>query len=55
MTEAVKVPDPVHERLAREAAERDVTMGAVIAEWMHDADRFETLITEGRVEFEVDE
>jgi predicted HicB family RNase H-like nuclease len=54
MSKSVRVPDPVHERAAQEAEERDVSIRAVIEDWMQDHDRFEKLIEQGRVEFEVE-
>lgn len=40
MTQPVKVPDPVYDRLSREAERRDVPRGVIVKEWMNDADRF---------------
>lgn len=52
MSKPVKVPDPVHDRLEREADERGIPMGSVIEQWMRDADRFEMVVQTGRVEVE---
>ena len=34
MSEPVRVPDPVYQRLTEEADDRDVSKGAVVEEWM---------------------
>jgi len=48
----VRVSDHVRERLEKESETREMPMGAVVEGWMRDADRFETLVTTGRVEHE---
>lgn len=43
MGTSVKLPDPVYERVSREAKRQDVTRGAVVKEWMEKAERFDEL------------
>lgn len=43
MTETIRVPDPVYERLKREAEQRDSPMGEVVRQWMNDSDELEQL------------
>ena len=43
MSGAVKVPDPVKERIDREAEERGIPRGSVVEGWMRDADRLEEI------------
>jgi len=38
MARTVKVPDPVYDRIEREAEREDITMGMVVREWMHDSE-----------------
>lgn len=52
MSKPVKVPDHVHARLEREATEREVPMGAVVEEWMRDAERFDTLVRTGFIDID---
>lgn len=52
MSKPVKVPDAVHDRLEREADERGIPMGAVVEDWMHDAERFDTLVRKGFIDFD---
>ena len=46
MAKAVRVPDPVYERISREAEREDVSRGTVIRDWMEKAEKFEQM--EGR-------
>lgn len=41
MTETVRVPDPVYEQIAKEAESRDVTLGAVVEDWMEKAEKLD--------------
>lgn len=43
MGTAVKLPDPVYERVSREADRQDVSRGVVVKEWMEKAERFDEL------------
>lgn len=43
MGKTVKVPDPVYERLSREADRQDVSRGAIVRDWMDKAERFEEM------------
>ena len=47
MGQAVKVPDPVYERIEREAEREDITRGAVVRDWMDKAEKYEQM--EGRM------
>jgi hypothetical protein len=46
MGKPVKVPDPVYERIEREAEREDITRGAVVRDWMDKAEKYEQM--EGR-------
>lgn len=46
MTQTVRVPDPVYDRLSREAERKDLSRGAIVRAWMEKADDYEAL--EGR-------
>jgi len=41
MGETVRVPDPVYQRIERESDRQDVSMGAIVRDWMDKADRLE--------------
>jgi len=41
MGKPVKVPDPVYDRIERQAEREDITRGAVVREWMKKAEKFE--------------
>jgi len=41
VTEPVRVPDPVYERLTREAESQDVSRGVVVKQWMEKAEKYE--------------
>lgn len=43
MTETIRVPDPVAERIDRQANREDIPKGAVVRDWMEAADRLEQL------------
>lgn len=43
MTETVRVPDPVFERISRRAENRDVPNGVVVEEWMKKAEKFDQM------------
>ena len=43
MGKPVKVPDPVYDRVSREAGRRDIARGAVIADWMDKAEKFDEI------------
>lgn len=47
MSKPVKVPTPIHEDLKELADERDVPMGAVVAEWREDSKRLRELRENG--------
>ena len=46
MGQSVRVPDPVYQRLSREAERQDVSRGAIVRDWMEKAERFDEM--EGR-------
>ena len=48
MGKTVKVPDPVYDRIEREAKRQDVARGAIVRDWMDKADRYDELDTGGR-------
>lgn len=41
MGKTVKVPDPVYERIEREAEREDITRGAVVRDWMDKAEKLD--------------
>ena len=41
MTQTIRVPDPVYERLQREAEQKDAIVGEVVRDWMEAADELE--------------
>jgi predicted DNA-binding protein len=43
MGKAIRIPDPVAERIDREAERQDVARGVVVREWMEKADKFDKL------------
>ena len=43
MGKAIRVPDPVYERLSAVSQREDVSRGAVVREWMEKAERFDEL------------
>lgn len=43
MSRTVRIPDPVYADAKQEANERDISRGAVIAEWRDDAKRLDEL------------
>lgn len=43
MTQSVRVPDPVYERITKVAENQDVPNGVVVREWMEKADKFEEM------------
>lgn len=47
MSKPVKVPDPIHKHAKALAEERDVPMGAVVAEWREDSKRLRELRENG--------
>lgn len=47
MGHAVRIPDPVYERIERQAEREDITRGAVVREWMQKAEKYEQ-VEEGR-------
>jgi hypothetical protein len=44
MSKSVKVPDPVFERVSEEASEKDIQKGAVIYQWMRQADQNDSIL-----------
>lgn len=38
MTQTIRVPDPVYHTLSQEAERKDVSVGAVVREWMEHAE-----------------
>jgi predicted DNA-binding protein len=40
VTQTVRVPDPVYEQLTAEADRKDVSRGAVVREWMENAEKY---------------
>jgi len=47
MGTTIRVPDPVYERIEREAERQDVARGTVVRDWMEKAEKAEKL--EGRL------
>jgi len=43
VTETVRVPDPVYERLEQEADRQDVPRGVIVKEWMEKAEQYEQI------------
>jgi len=43
VSEPVRVPDPVYEKLTREANHDDVSRGSIIKEWMEKAEKYEDM------------
>ena len=41
MGKAIRVPDPVANRIDREAEREDISRGAVVRDWMEKADKYE--------------
>jgi predicted transcriptional regulator len=41
MSKAVKVPDPVYEKLSTAAENQDVARGVIVREWMEKAEKWE--------------
>lgn len=46
MSDQVKVPDSVKERVDSEAEERGIPRGSVIEQWMHKADQLDDLLAD---------
>jgi len=38
VTQTIRVPDPVYHTLSQEAERKDVSVGAVVREWMEQAE-----------------
>ena len=43
MAKAIRVPDPVANRIDREAERQDVARGVIVKEWMEKAEKFEEM------------
>ena len=43
MGKAIRVPDPVADRIDREAERQDVARGVVVREWMEKAEKYEQM------------
>lgn len=43
MTQSVRVPDPVYDRITRAAESMDVSRGVVVKEWMEKAEKYDKL------------
>jgi len=43
MSDTVRVPEPVKQRLEREHDERGISRGAIIEDWMQKADAYDEL------------
>jgi len=43
MTQTVRVPNPVYERIKREAEQQDVQLGTVVRDWMEAKDELEQI------------
>jgi len=43
MGKTVKVPDPVYDRLSRQAERQDVSRGVVVRDWMDKAEQYDQL------------
>jgi hypothetical protein len=41
MAQAVSVPDPVYDRISREAERQDVSRGTIVRDWMEKADKYD--------------
>lgn len=48
MTETVRIPEPVFERVKRESNQKDVPRGVVIRDWMEKADKYDEIETARR-------
>jgi len=43
VSKPVRIPDPVFERVEREADRKDVSRGVIIRDWMDKADKYDDL------------
>jgi len=43
VSEPVRVPDPVYERIERIAEQKDCARGEVVRDWMEDSDELEEI------------
>lgn len=43
MTQTIRVPDPVKDRVKAEAEQNDISHGAVVREWMEKATKFDEM------------
>jgi len=43
MGKTVKVPDPIYERISRQAEREDVSRGVIVKQWMEKAEKFDEL------------
>jgi len=41
MARTVKVPDPVYDRIQREAERQDVSFGTIVRDWMDKAEKWD--------------
>lgn len=43
MTHSIRVPDPVYDRIEREAEREDIPQGAVVRDWMEKAAKYDEM------------
>jgi len=43
MGQPVRVPDPVYERITRQSEREDISRGAVVREWMEQAEKYQQM------------
>lgn len=43
MSEQIRVPEPVYDRLIRESERKDTTLGEIVRDWMEAADRLDEM------------
>jgi len=43
VSKSVRVPDPVYERITREAERKDIARGTVVRDWMEKAENYDKL------------
>jgi len=43
VTDTVRVPEPVFEKIVRESERKDVARGVIVKEWMENAEEYDNL------------
>jgi len=43
VSKSIRVPNPVYERITREAERKDIARGTVVRDWMEKADEYDKL------------